>query len=350
MSSNDIRIVKVGSRRYRVRTGLGGSSDFEAAGAFEPSKPQPTPHGNVGPNTGKSERISINVPRQLHKYIVGTRGSTLDKLRQESHAKITVPPERNRSDLIEIEGLADEREKAQAMITKLVANNMANVPYTHFISLPLSDLDVQRKVGEFQRDVQQRFIQNADCSSFVNPGSLHITIGMLRLLAPADVTKAVEFLKSLGKDIDGILGARPLLVNVGKLATMEPNPSQARIIYTNVDDFDDGGRLKQLCALVRDKFDEAGYIDEKRELKIHVTLVRAKPARDADADSSAGAPAGDTKRGRPRNGFSVNAAPLLKEFGALSFGVCRIGQIQIARRFRHTESGAYENDGALQLA
>ncbi|KAJ2344311.1 activating signal cointegrator 1 complex subunit [Coemansia erecta] len=211
-------------------------------------------------------------------------------------------------------------------------------------------MDVQRKVGEFQRDAQQRFLQGADCSSFVNPGSLHITLGMLRLLSPADVSRAVEFLRSLGKEVAEILGPKPLLVAIGKLAAMEPNPSQARIIYAKADDFDDSGRLHRLCAFVRDKFDDAGYIDEKRELKVHVTLVRAKPAHDDRGVESSEDTLAEAKKGKARGGFSVNAVPLLKEFGALSFGMCRVGQIQIARRFRHTESGAYENDGALLLS
>ncbi|KAJ2142116.1 activating signal cointegrator 1 complex subunit [Coemansia sp. RSA 678] len=335
--NTNIPIVEVGTRRYRVRTGLAGSSktpigDFRATSH--------NPPGESKAKHGKSERISLNIPRQVHKYIIGPRGSTLDKLRQESRAKITVPPERSRSDVVEIEGLLDERQKAEELITQIVANNMAKVPYTHFISLPLLDIDVQRKVGEFQRDAQ-RILQNVDSSSFVHPGSLHITLGMLRLLSPADVTRAVEFLRSLAKDVAEIVGTKPLLVSVGQLAAMEA-ASQARTIYAHADDFDNSGRLRRLCAFVHDKFDSAGYIDEKRELKIHVSVVRAKPASRSVDDED------DLPRKGSR-GFSVNAVPLLKEFGTMSFGVCRVGQIQIARRFRHAENGAYENDGALSL-
>ncbi|KAJ2545433.1 activating signal cointegrator 1 complex subunit [Coemansia sp. RSA 1853] len=333
---NTISIVEVGSRRYRVRTGLAGSSKVPAIDSGATSH---NPPSESKAKHGKSERISLNIPRQVHKYIIGARGSTLDKLRHESRAKITVPPERSRSDVVEIEGLLDERQKAEELITQIVADNMAKVPYTHFISLPLLDIDMQRKVGEFQRDAQ-RVLQNVDNSSFVHPGSLHITLGMLRLLSPKDVTRAVEFLRSLAKDVAEIVGTKPLLVSVGQLATMEA-ASQARTIYANADDFDNSGRLRRLCAFVRDKFDSAGYIDEKRELKIHVSIVRAKPAHSsADEDDLA-------EKGS--RGFSVNAGPLLKEFGSMSFGVCRVGQIQIARRFRHAENGAYENDGALSL-
>ncbi|KAJ1743878.1 activating signal cointegrator 1 complex subunit [Coemansia sp. RSA 989] len=332
---NNPNIVVVGSRRYRVRTMLAGNADS--------SGPKSPPQSNSKAKQGKSDRITIDVPRQLHKYIVGARGSTLERLRQQTHAKITVPNERSKSNLIEIEGMADERKSAQEMINQLVADNMANVPYTHFISLPLADLDVQRKVGEFQREAHQRFLQNVDCTSFVQPGSLHITIGMLRLLSPAEVAKAVEFLKSLESGIRQVIGTRPLVATIGQLAAMESDPAQSRIIYAKAEDFDKDRRLEQLCRYVRSKFDEGGYIDEKRELKIHATVFRAKPARDSDPHG------GQETSGKARSGFSVNAVPLLKEFKTLSFGVCRIGQIQIARRFRHNENGAYLHDGVLEL-
>ncbi|KAJ2450476.1 activating signal cointegrator 1 complex subunit [Coemansia sp. RSA 2336] len=340
---NSPSIVEVGSRRYRVRTMLAGnsnSSSFKASASSSSKEPTSSkPPGNSKAKQGKSDRITIDVPRQLHKYIIGTRGSTLERLRQQTHAKITVPNERSKSSQIEIEGMPDERQSAQEMISKLVADNMANVPYTHFISLPLGDLDVQRKVGEFQREAHRRFLPNVHAGSFVEPGSLHITIGMLRLLSPKEVAKAVEFLKSLESGIRKVIGSRPLLATIGRLRAMEADPAQSRIIYAQAEDFDKEGRLEQLCRFVRGKFDEAGYIDERRALKIHATVVRAKPARDSDPQGGGGA----------RSGFAVDAVPLLREFKALSFGVCRIGQIQIARRFRHDENGAYINDGALEL-
>ncbi|KAJ2844796.1 activating signal cointegrator 1 complex subunit [Coemansia brasiliensis] len=345
---NSPNIVAVGSRRYRVRTGLAGNSDISVTSSPKSSFSS-KPQNNSKARQGKSDRITINVPRQLHKYIIGTRGSTLEHLRQQTHAKITVPNERAKSNLIEIEGMPDEREHAQEMINQLVADNMANVPYTHFISLPLGDLDVQRRVGEFQREAHQRFLQGADCTSFVQPGSLHITIGMLRLLSPAEIAKAVEFLKSLESGIRKLIGTRPLLAKIGQLAAMESDPAQSRIIFAKAEDFDGNKRLEQLCTFVRSKFDEAGYIDEKRELKIHITVFRAKPARDCDPHCSEQQAAETQGRGKLRSGFSVNAVSLLKEFKNLSFGICRIGQIQIARRFRHTETGAYVNDGALEL-
>ncbi|KAJ2798965.1 activating signal cointegrator 1 complex subunit [Coemansia guatemalensis] len=355
MATSAFSIIEVGSRRYRVRTELS-----EGVNTCIGTNSKRTVD-KTGDRNEKLSRQSVRIPRQLHKYIVGTRGSTLERLRSQSHAKITVPAERSKSDLIEIEGSVDEKAKAEELIAQVVEKNLRNVPYTHFISLPLTDLDIQRKIEEFQNDAKQRFLRVVDSAGFVQPGSLHITLGMLRLLTPDKVTEAVELLRSLSSEIHELLGSRPLVVKVGQLAAMEPDVTRARIIYANVEEFagPDGDRLQKLCAFVRDAFDSKGFIDEDRPLKIHVTVIRARAAQSGDPDDVNGAAASaataeqtegaDQKKGKARGGFSVNAGPLLRELGGLSFGVCRIGQIQIARRFRHAANGAYENDGSVAL-
>ncbi|KAJ1986557.1 activating signal cointegrator 1 complex subunit [Coemansia spiralis] len=321
-SNGLVNIYQVGSRRYRVRTSLCGNSTMH-------SQKQPQQQRD------RSERKTLAVPRQLHKYIIGSNGSMLAKLTDESQAKITVPQNK---DNVEIEGLADQLAKAEDLISKVVSKNMRNIAYTHFISLPISDIDIQRKIGEFQREARSsKSLCAADCSSFVEPASLHVTIGMLRLLTPADVTSAVAFLKTLQPGIHEILANQPLVVRVGGLEAMEADRQAARIIYAKADD--DGGRLQRVCRFVREAFDNAGYIDEKRELKIHITVIRAKEAK--GAKDAAGA-----ARERP---FGIDATALLREFGQAAFGACRVGQMQLARRFRFTESGAYASEGFVAL-
>ncbi|PIA18271.1 hypothetical protein COEREDRAFT_79780 [Coemansia reversa NRRL 1564] len=352
MVANAFSIIEVGSRRYRVRTELSEGINNRTGNSGKQT---------IDKTSDRSEKLSrqsVHIPRQLHKYIIGARGSTLERLKSQSRAKITIPAERNKSDLIEIEGSVDERAKAEELISQVIEKNLRNVPYTHFISLPLMDAGMQRKIEEFQNDAKQRFLRTVDNSGFVHPGSLHITLGMLRLLTPDKVSEAVELLRTLSNEMHEILGLRPLVVKVGRLATMESDVTKARVIYANVEDFSgaDDDRLQRLCVFVRDSFDRKGFIDEDRPLKIHVTLIRAKTGQSGSADEMKAAVATpeqtegtEQRKGKVRGGFSVNAGPLLKELGGLSFGVCRLGQIQIARRFRHASNGAYENDGSVAL-
>ncbi|KAJ2559886.1 activating signal cointegrator 1 complex subunit [Coemansia sp. RSA 1933] len=221
---------------------------------------------------------------------------------------------------------------------------MPNEPYTHFISLPITCVAVQRNIKSFQsRARRSAGLQNAADSSFVNPGSLHITLGMLRLKTPFEVRRASELLMSLSNGINGILGGRALKVHVYGLETMEEDPSAARILYTRVEDIETPERLNRMCAFVREAFKDAGYIDEERELKLHMTVVRAnKPSRGAGPQNAA---SGNARRPR----FTVDARELLQESGQATFGTCQLEQIQIARRFLFTASGAYANDGILSL-
>ncbi|KAJ2715051.1 hypothetical protein H4R19_001411, partial [Coemansia spiralis] len=110
-------IVNVGSRRYRVRGGLGGSG----SGQIALQQQRPAGSSEAG---GKSERVSVSVPRPLHKFLIGEKGSTIERLREQSGARITVPAERAKSDVVEIEGLPEQRAKAQALVEQLVRVSM----------------------------------------------------------------------------------------------------------------------------------------------------------------------------------------------------------------------------------
>ncbi|KAJ1718498.1 activating signal cointegrator 1 complex subunit, partial [Coemansia erecta] len=267
----EVHICEVGSRRYRVRTLLSGGGSNDSVKRGVQNRPQ-----------GVTERRSLAVSRQLHKFVIGTGGSTLSKLREESNAKITVPNERSKSDGIEVEGLPDDVRKAEELINKIVSDHIHKVPYTHFISLPIADANVQRKVKEFQTDVAQGYLRDDSCQTFVEPASLHITIGMLRLLTLSEIAAAVDLLKSLEEQIYDILESRPLVASIGKVRAMEANAAKARVIYTQAEDFDGDGsnRLERMCRFVRKEFDKAGYIDEKRDLKIHITVLKAKSKTD----------------------------------------------------------------------
>ncbi|KAJ1645532.1 activating signal cointegrator 1 complex subunit [Coemansia erecta] len=331
---NRHEIYEVGGRKYRVRTLLNGNQNTSSSVLRQKAA-----------SNEKSQRKEVLLARQLHRFVVGHAGTTLQRLCEESHAKITVPSERVKSDSIQIEGLPDEIEKAEQMVKQIVQENMHKTPYTHFISMPITDIDVQRKVRQFQDDVKQEFLRDVDCSTFVDPGSLHITVGMLRLLTPAQIAEAVEYLKSLNAQIYDILGTRSLVVNVGKVRAMEKNSANARTLYTLAEDFEGTeNKLQRLCTFIRESFSQAGYIDEKRELKIHVTVIKARVA----SSQKSAAAAGCTDESR-RSCTGINAVPLLKKHGMLSFGTCRLGQVQIAKRFNHTDSGAYESEGCVLL-
>ncbi|KAJ2656630.1 hypothetical protein IWW48_004940 [Coemansia sp. RSA 1200] len=245
--------------------------------------------------------------------------------------------------------------KVKVPASKKIKAKMRTAAYTHFISLPITSTKVQGKVREFQNIAwRKRGLEGMSDSSFVKPSRMHITVGMLRLPTAEEQRAAAECLQSLEKGVREILGeGRALDVRVYGLETMEQDRREARILYAKVEDASEsGGRLQSVCEYVRDAFGKAGFIDDgMRELKLHMTVIRASGTRpvvgggkgDAGQDGK-----GQSARSRRRR-FTVDARELIEEFGQESFGTCRIGQIQIARRFHFTEDGAYADDGCLQL-
>ncbi|KAJ2523190.1 activating signal cointegrator 1 complex subunit [Coemansia sp. RSA 1939] len=224
---------------------------------------------------------------------------------------------------------------------------MRTAAYTHFISLPITSARVQGKVAEFHNIARGRSgLEGMAESSLVKPSRMHITVGMLRLATEEDRRAAAGCLESLGRGVREILGGGSLDVRVYGVETMERDAREARILYAKVEDAGAGGdRLRRVCEYVRDAFGSAGLIDGggmQRELKLHMTVVRA-------SGTSPVANGGEGRRARSRRRFTVDARALVEEFGQAPFGTCRIGQIQIARRFHFTEDGAYANDGILEL-
>ncbi|KAJ2908358.1 hypothetical protein GGI21_002966 [Coemansia aciculifera] len=84
---------------------------------------------------------------------------------------------------------------------------------------------------------------------------------------------------------------------------MEADQERARVIYTGAYDSGAEGddRLVQVCNVVRGVFDKAGFIDEKRELRIHVTVLKSSTR------------------------LRFNATQLLNSHEDLSLGTCHIG-------------------------
>ncbi|KAJ2580758.1 medium-chain fatty acid-CoA ligase faa2, partial [Coemansia sp. RSA 1836] len=144
------KVIEVGTRRYWVRTALGGSADD----MLLKSKSS----GNT-----PVVRHEMAIAQQLHRFIIGTQGATVNSIQSETNARIIVP--KNPRDPIKVVGTAAEVSAATQRIQQIVDANIQSVPYTHFISLPISDTDVQRRVGAFQSQIGQERLRNLDCST-----------------------------------------------------------------------------------------------------------------------------------------------------------------------------------------
>ncbi len=67
----------------------------------------------------KPVKISVNVPLDFHKFIIGTRGTTLKLLEQETLTRIAVPSPESQSNLILVSGAKDNVKLCEQKILEL---------------------------------------------------------------------------------------------------------------------------------------------------------------------------------------------------------------------------------------
>jgi rRNA processing protein Krr1/Pno1 len=67
----------------------------------------------------KPVKLSVNVPFDFHRFIIGQRGSTLKLLEQETLTRITVPPQDNLSNIITVIGAKDNVKLCEHRILEL---------------------------------------------------------------------------------------------------------------------------------------------------------------------------------------------------------------------------------------
>ncbi|KAJ1679982.1 activating signal cointegrator 1 complex subunit [Spiromyces aspiralis] len=381
MADDTFRLIVSGTRTYRVRQTGFLSSSLEAATHYSKFHHNEAHQTVELHHTGALAKRSITVPHQLHHYIIGRGGDTLRRLMAETNTRITIPSRSKHGggrDEILIESaigagqaggegsdaavsLAESAVlEAETRIGQIVAENLHKVPYTHFISIPISDSSIQRRVRSLQTEIQamhkQRAASTASKSetsdsqnvsavmancimSPQNPGSLHLTLGMLRLLNQKEVENAVRVLKSLSQEIYDMVGTRSLRATLRGVKVMGNDPKKCRILYIGVEDNE---KLREVCEFIRKRFQEEGLlqIDEKEEaeLLLHMTILRVH----LNGDGS------DRNHGKKQGGF-IDATNICQQFDDTKMGEFRIGQVQIARRFKFTDDGAFHSEEAVAM-
>ncbi len=67
----------------------------------------------------KPVKVSVNIPLDFHRFVIGTHGATLRLLEQETLTRITVPPQDNPSNIITVVGAKDNVKLCEQRILEL---------------------------------------------------------------------------------------------------------------------------------------------------------------------------------------------------------------------------------------
>ncbi|KAI0262406.1 kinase A anchor protein [Gloeopeniophorella convolvens] len=208
---------------------------------------------------------------------------------------------------------------------------------THFLALPIGHhADLRQTVTALTSSwlAHEPPIDGLDPSIVINPRRLHLTLGVMSLAAGTsrDLAGARALLDSLRPRILELLAHTPLLVRLDKLATMQPDPTCAHVLYAAPDvRSSEGRRLRAVAEFVHGAFKQAGFlVDERRPLKLHCTILNTTYRR----------PPPGQRRATGRMPFSYAAFPPPAPGGTEGLGVWSVDELQIC------EMGSWAPDGA----
>ncbi|RKP07311.1 AKAP7 2'5' RNA ligase-like domain-containing protein [Thamnocephalis sphaerospora] len=299
-------------------------------------------------DTASTMEERLEVPPNTIGMIIGRGGETIQRIQTQSGARVRVLPHEGTTSVVVIRGTESAVQKAIASIKAIVD---ARLPLTHFISLPLQDPALCKRVAQLQTDMSATAAAAAehegaessgvDPSIFIEPARLHLTLGVMRLDTAEKVAQAVSVLRGLSAKVYDALGTRTFLVQLRGLEVMQDNPDQAHVLYADVRDppGEEQGRVRSICELINAEFKQAELLrDENRPLKLHLTLMNTAHRNGRQRG----------QKGKARLPF--RAGELLRKHGQCDLGTYRCATVEVARMGSHSPTtGGYEAEGAISL-
>lgn len=251
--------------------------------------------------------------------VIGPKGANVKLIRSSSRAKLELlkepilqssPDEEEKfQNYAMISGTQTQVAKAENLLNGYIGKAQSRGPKpTHFISLPLSSITVD-KVKQLQ--MQAVRLGSLSPKLAVSPDSFHVTLGLFSLTSIGSIDNVKHLLQSLQPSLYNICRASPIKVQIQDLGTFPENDQQnARVLYSKIiPDTSSEKNFTDMISQVRRKFQAAGVLqDNERELTLHATLLKSS------------------------EGFkSFNASSILSKLGKLSLGTCSLDRLQICR-------------------
>eukprot|EP00118_Oscarella_pearsei_P001944 m.8956 g.8956 ORF g.8956 m.8956 type:complete len:344 (+) comp20998_c0_seq2:30-1061(+) len=319
-------IINLDGRRYRRNPVVISRAEgrFEEEEWMESEIPPSYDEIDVE-QTKSGFRISIDVPSEFLKFIIGKKGDTKRKIERETKTRIQIPDRGSEGDIV-ISG-PDKLgvTSAHSRIEVLVESARMRQPWTHFLSIPLTTELVQSRFAEFKNQVLETCenVQSVDCTIFQNPAKLHLTIGTLKLFGRQDEEKAIELLRA---SLDSIIKDSNV-IHLQGLEYMNDDPREVDVLYAVIHD---SKWLQKIADELVDVFTRAGLMEQEWDrVKLHATLMNSK-FRKGDADDAIVMEMRSHHRGRSRESF--DAVAILETFKGFSFGDVPFETIHISER------------------
>jgi len=251
-------------------------------------------------------------------------------------------------------------------------NTVRRPPLTHFISLPIGhQISLQKSISSFTSRLLDTTpaLPGLDRTIVIPPRRLHLTLGVMSLddaegsnigfdsrgtdSRKKTLSQALSLLTSLESRISEMLCGAQLTVPLQMMDIMPPDggdPDKAHVLWLGPSHRnEEARRLRQVGEMVNKAFVEAGFITERRPLKLHCTILNTTHRQ-------------PRTRG-PRQPFSYRRllespaaqAVLLEQPGLrqpvkVNFGTWHVDEIQICKMGSYGPEGEYESCGGLVLS
>jgi len=250
----------------------------------------------------------------------------------------------------------------------------AKLPLTHFVSLPLGHhISLQKYVSSFTSGLlgTTPALPGLDRTIVIPPRRLHLTLGVMSLEdseasnmafdsqasnSRKTLSEALSLLSSLRPQISELLCGARLKVPLQIMGIMPPDggdPDKAHVLWFGPPhENEDAQRLLEVGEMVNKTFVEAGFIRDRRPLKLHCTVLnttyrrpRARgPRQPFSYRSLLGSPAAQAVLSEPR------AEPDVCQPVKVDFGTWHVDEIQICKMGSYGPEGEYESCGGLLLS
>ncbi|KAG1844451.1 kinase A anchor protein [Suillus tomentosus] len=231
---------------------------------------------------------------------------------------------------------------------------------THFISLPIGHhVQLQESVKSFTDGLLncKPALPGLDRGIVIAPRRLHLTLGVMTLEnSPGSSGRTLEdaqaLLCTLRTRVMELLNGHSLSIPLTEMNIMNPdrgNADNAHVLWLGPSlDTEDAQRLKSVSEFVNKAFSDAGFIQDRRPLKLHCTILNT------------------SYRKPSRQPFSYNAilmSPFIREFVRtpleshdfrdpvkVEFGTWSVDEIQICKMGSYGPEGEYVSCGCCSLA
>eukprot|EP00448_Togula_jolla_P000307 CAMPEP_0170612318 /NCGR_PEP_ID=MMETSP0224-20130122/23660_1 /TAXON_ID=285029 /ORGANISM="Togula jolla, Strain CCCM 725" /LENGTH=370 /DNA_ID=CAMNT_0010937815 /DNA_START=46 /DNA_END=1158 /DNA_ORIENTATION=- len=299
--------------------------------------------------------LRLPIVAVFHRFIVGSRARTKQRIELESGARITVPHRENQEDAIYLRARQKNHiYSAKAQIELLCEKEEPKLEYTHFLSVPLAhDARFRQQVDKFREDVILQRFEGIDSSIFMPSRRMHITLCMLKLHSHAQVEEMKQALEEAKARIAATAEfARPLVASLKGLHIMTDDPTSVSVVFTTDRASALQHRMNNLADLMFNILKARGLVTAQNlmaqrllssdgahaEVKLHATLMNTKYSR--------AYPREDGSRG---DRAMIDASTLMETFAGVDFGAVRLGEIQLSCLEEMGEDGYYRSLYSLPL-